>query len=732
MSIYTAQWVRERSDSESPLFHKRFTAQNIKKATVDICGLGWFELYINGKPATDAVFEPAMSNYSQLAGRRFGYYEFNERFVATRTYFCRYDITDLVKNGENLLSAHLGNGWFNQHVVNFAEGEFYNGYPRLIFSISIEDENGNVTEIDSDLSVRAGRSNIIFNNLHEGEYHDLELLEDFHSPDFDDSLFAIVLSADAPDGELILYDYPRDRVIREITPTLIGRIGKKSIYDVGENITGYIDFSTSAETKITIEHAEEIGEDGDLDFTSLGGRGHIQRCVYVGDGRHHEHLHPHFSWQGFRYFSVTGEIENPVCRVIHTDLERSGDFHCDNEIINTVFDMYIRTQQNNIHGCIPSDCPHIERKGYTGDGQITCETVMHAFDSRLFYKKWMRDIADCQNADNGAVQNTAPFTGGGGGPGGWGGAAVVIPYTYYKMYGDADFVREYRDCAVNYLRYMESRCENDLVTKSEPGRWCLGDWCFIGCTSDGKQNILSNPYVNTAYLVKFYEMMLELDERIGLGIEREKYEGLKKLHSDAIIKNFFDPETGDFCRNANAANAFAVNIGLGDDRTFENLAEKYDEMGCFDTGIFGTEMLVRLLGERNRADVVYKLLTSKVTDRSFWSMHERGATTLWEYWYGRRSHSHPMFGGCFKALWQIFLGINPKEPGYKKVRITPCDIEGLGNMSGYITTPEGRLSVDFDRKNGVFTLEIPEDTYAEFEFRGTCLTLSSGTHKITV
>ncbi|MBQ8388010.1 MAG: family 78 glycoside hydrolase catalytic domain [Clostridia bacterium] len=732
MSIYTAKWVRDRADSESPLFRKHFTAKNIKKATVDICGLGWFELYINGKPATDAIFEPATSNYSQLAGRRFGYYEFNDRFVATRVYFCRYDITDLVTDGENLLSAHLGNGWFNQHTLNIAEGEFYNGYPRLIFSVSLEDREGNVTEIDSDTSVRAGATHVLFNNIYDGEYQDLELLADFHSPDFDDSLLGGTMEAEAPDGELTLYEFPRDRVIREIKPRLLGQIGKKFIYDVGENITGRIIFDTRYDKKITLEHAEELNADGDLDLVTLGGPRHVQRCVYIGDGRHHKDLHPHFSWQGFRYFSVVGEIENPVCQVIHTDLDRSGDFVCDNEIINTVFDMYLRTQMNNIHGCIPSDCPHIERKGYTGDGQVTCETVMHAFDGRQFYRKWMRDIADCQCADNGHVQNTAPFVGGGGGPGGWGGAAVVIPYTYYKMYGDESFVREYRDCAVHYLEYMESLCEGGIVTQGEPGQWCLGDWCFSGCTEDGEQEQFPNPYVNTCFLARFYGMMLELDEKLGLGIDRQKYTELKKLHSEAITAKYFDPESGDFCGNTNGANAFAVDIGLGDSRTLDNLTAKYDETGCFDTGIFGTELLVRLLGKIGRADIVYKLLTSRVKDHSFYYMHECGSTTLWEWWHGKRSHSHPMFGGCFKALWQVFLGINPEEAGYTRVRITPCDIKELGNMSGYLTTPQGRLSVEFDRKNGVFTLEIPEDTYAEFEFRGTCLTLSSGTHKITV
>jgi alpha-L-rhamnosidase len=197
-----------------------------------------------------------------------------------------------------------------------------------------------------------------------------------------------------------------------------------------------------------------------------------------------------------------------------------------------------------------------------------------------------------------------------------------------------------------------------------------------------------------------------------------------------LIKNYFDPETGDFCKNVNAANAFAVDIGIGDHRTLENLVRKYDTAACFDTGIFGTELLIRILGNSGRADVIYKLLSSKVKDRSFYSMHERGATTLWEYWHGQRSHSHPMFGGCFKALWTVFLGITALEAGYSGVRIAPCDIAELGNMSGYLTTPQGKLALSLERSEKIkITVTVPENTSAEFEFRSQKETLSCGIHE---
>ena len=728
MSIQNAMWLAEQNGCESPVFRKKFDGKNVQRAVLDICGLGWFELYVNARRVGDAVFEPAVSTYAQIGDRRMGY-PLKDRFVNTRVYYCRYDITEYLVENDNIFTAHLGNGWFNQHIRT-CEGDFYEGVPRLAFSLVLEYGDGTKAEILSDTTVLAGKSHVTENNIYCGEEQDLALIRPVHSPDYDESDFAPAVEADAPEGELTLYTYKnKDRVIRTITPKLIADDGVKKVYDLGENVAGRIAFDTSYRGTIYMEFAEEITENKELDFASSWAAWNMYRqcCTYQGDGREHKNVHPYFCWHGFRYFTVEGEVENPVCQVIHTDVEQTGNFTCEDQRINDLLDMYIRTQLNNIHGCVPSDCPHRERLGYTGDGQITCETVMHVFDAGDMYRKWMQDIADCQNAENGHIQHTAPFAGGGGGPAGWGGVAVVLPYNYYKMYGDDSFVRQYLPCMKAYLEYMESRSEEGIVTWEEKGGWCLGDWCFEGSSSEDTAP-LKSAFVNTAYLVKFYDYILELDEQLSLGVDREEYAARRKAHAEAVVREYFDPDTGDFCQNSTGANAFALDIGLGDERTIDNLVAKYEEMGGFDTGIFGTEMLIRLFGDRGKADLVYRLLSSDKPDHSFGSMHDRGATTLYEYWDGRCSHSHPMFGGCVKALWTVFLGINPIKPGYERVRIAPCDIPELGNMSGYITVNAGRIGVELKREQEAveIRLTIPENVEAEFSFRGVDRKLGGG------
>ncbi len=735
MSIFTAKWLREKEGFDSPIFRKHFTVKTIKNATLDICGLGWHEAYINGKPVTDAFLAPGASTYSKVDHKKVRLYTWFDNMTATRAYYMRYDVTAMLCEGENLLSVHLGNGYWNQKK-RLGEGDFTNGAPILCYSLKLELLSGETVFVESDESTLCGKSGIIENNLYFGEVHDLSK-DGIHKDDFDETDMTAPEIIEKPDFELSLWEYPCDKAVRSVVPTLIGEKDGKRIYDVGEDTSGWIAFDTDTDGEVYMEFAEELCGDKSLNFRytehfwndSEGNQ--LQSCRYIGDGKPHYNVHPHFSWQGFRYFTVEGDARNLRCDIVHTNLCETGDFVCDNRRINVILANYKRSQLSNLHGCIPSDCPHRERLGYTGDGQITCETVMHMFDARGLYKKWMRDIVDGQDADRGRIQNTAPFAGGGGGPSGWGGAVFVLPYTYYKMYGDSSLAKEYARNMDFYFDYLETRCENELIVRSEEGMWCLGDWCWPGCSAFS--NDLSRPYVNTAYLVKFYDMILELDNEVCLGIDREKYTARRQRHADAIVEGFYHADTGDFDSGRFGANLFALDIGLGDERTYDNVVNFYDEYNGFDTGIFATEFLVRILGERGRADLVYKLLISSKFNASFYSMYQQGATTLWEDWDGHSSHNHPMFGGCFKAMWTVFLGIKPTSAGYKSVKISPCDIEGLGNMYGHMETANGRLSVSLLRDGGAVKLVIvvPTGCEAVLEFRGREEALYGGVNILT-
>lgn len=723
MSIYTTKWISEKTGFDAPVFRKHFSAENVVEAQLDICGLGWFEVRLNGVSPDDSVLNPAVSTYAQLGDRK-NHYGVDDIFVSPRVYFCRFDVTKLIENGDNLLAVMLGNGWFNQGEIH-AEGDFSLGTPRLAFSLSLTFADGSTALIESDETTLAGKSHIVKNNIYKGEKQHLSLKRDFFSSELDDSKWAHAVLVDAPEGELTLQDFTPDRIIRSITPKLIGKSMGKKLYDLGENATGYIEFDTSYKGKIVIDYTEEL-RGTRLDYASIGGKHRRSTDTYLADGRKHTAVHPHFTWHGFRYFTVSGEIENPVCRVMHTDIAVTSSFRCENEVINWLFDAYIRTQLANFHACVPSDCPHRERLGYTGDGQLCCESGMMLFDTKAAYGKWMQDIVDCQGVD-GHIQHTAPFFGGGGGPCGWGGAVVVVPYFFYKQFGDLDFVRKYYGNILKWFEYIEAHCENGLVVREVDGGWCLGDWCV----PDIDQKEFTPAFVNTCLLVKFYEYLDELEKALGVETDRSE---IVNYHKYAIKSAYYNEQFSTCFGGKYGADAFILDIGLGDEKTLSNTVEKYDKLGYFDTGIFGMDILLRVLFERGYASTAAKLLASRAKKHSFGYMMDSGATTLWEELDGRDSHSHPMFGGCVRLLMQYFLGIRCTKAGWEKFVVAPYVTDITGDVSGYITTPKGKVSVDICREeNGThFTVEVFDGADAQFIFGDFTAKLNSGKNEFTI
>ena len=206
-------------------------------------------------------------------------------------------------------------------------------------------------------------------------------------------------------------------MIRHITPRLLAEKGDVRIYDAGEIITGYpvLVSDAPAGEEITVLHGELLNKKGRLTKENT----YKQKTVFYTDGTERS-MHCRFTWFGFQYFEVKGNAKVTDCVVIHSDVKVSSTFSSSDETLNWLREAYLRTQLDNMHCGIPSDCPHVERRGYTGDGQLTCNAAMIQLDGEKFYRKWIQDIADCQDSITGHVQYTAPYIPSGGGPGGWG------------------------------------------------------------------------------------------------------------------------------------------------------------------------------------------------------------------------------------------------------------------------------------------------------------------------
>ena len=154
-----------------------------------------------------------------------------------------------------------------------------------------------------------------------------------------------------------------------------------------------------------------------------------------------------FTWFVFREVEITnwpGELKPEQLRAeaVYSDVETTGKFECSNALFNTINKIWWRSQTDNMHGGIASDCPHRERSPYTGDGQVACVTVMHNFDARTFYTKWIQDILGAQNPETGYVPNGAPWQPGCGGGVAWGAAMNIMPWEFYLHYGDIRYAEE--------------------------------------------------------------------------------------------------------------------------------------------------------------------------------------------------------------------------------------------------------------------------------------------------
>ena len=649
-------WICGGAGCEAPLFRRSFwldRTERFQSARLEICGLGYFLFYINGKRISDQELMPAMTDYASVLGCETTYPVWEER-SAHRCRYLSFDLLPYLKAGKNVLAVRLGNGWYHQ-TERIAEGKFVFGLPKLWFELTLTDADGRQEWIESDRQTLWHPGGLLKNNLFLGEVRDLRKEpEGWQDPDADLSGWKPAQPVHAPETLLEEQTCPPDRVIRKLYPILIGEYDGRKIYDCRENIAGRVVLSCLGKKGecITVRHAEELAADGTLDFESAGGSDQLQQDHYICDGRI-QTLHPLFCWHGFRYFETEGSCEVLYAEVIHTDVAVTSSFSCSDPVLNWLYEAYIRTQLDNYHGCIPSDCPHRERLGYTGDGQLTAETAMLLLDAKELYRKWYQDILDSQGAETGHIPHTAPFLGGGGGPGGWGCAVYQVPLAWAKIYGDDSLLVQGYDAILRWFDYMDAHSEKGLVVREEAGGWCLGDWCFPA--SEEKEQ-LPEAFINTFYYLHGLQEMMQISEKMNNKLlirfaEREK--NVKNAFLDA----YFDPETGDFCEGRAAGNAYGLALGLGDERTKKHLVEKYEVLGRFDTGIFGTSMLLEQLFSIGAGDLAVRLLTNDSEAASFAYMKRNGATTLWERWDGRESHNHPMFGACVRLLFTQILGI---------------------------------------------------------------------------
>lgn len=728
----------------APYLRKNFKVEKaVKSATLYITGQGFYTLHFNGKDITKGFLAPYRSNPEDIV------------------YFDKYDVTSLLRNGNNVIATLLGNGMQNglgAYVWDFDKAPWRSA-PKVCFELNLEYENGTQETVISDTNTKTHPSPILFDDVHFGEYYDASKeIDGWDSPDFDDSAWANALPAEAPNGECRLCEADPIKVRKTLLPISVTECGEGFVYDFGFNNSGLceLNIKNSVEgQKIVLIHFEMMREGkpalNTIRFVSR--RDLFQEDIYYCAGRETETHIPSFTYHGFRYVYVEGITKEQATLdllkylVFNSEIKQIGHFVCDNGIANSLQEAAVRSDLSNFH-YFPTDCPHREKNGWTADASLSAEQMLLNLDPERSYKEWMRNIYKALGED-GQLPSIIPTlgwgkNGGNCGPS-WDIAIVNIPYQVYLYRGDKEILEELSEPLFKYLKYLNGRINEDNLVKLG-----LGDWCQADKKNGNAPDtpLLLTASVSSADIANKAAFVYEV-----LG-DTEKMEFAKTMAnkiSTAIKEKLIDHETMTALGSTQTGQALLLHYGYFEEHereaAFKRLLEFIDERnGHIAIGVLGNLALYRVLSDFGYADLAFDMLT-RTDYPSLGNWIASGATTLWENFerqgnYQIHSLNHH-FWGDFSAWFYTYIAgfkINPTKYDINEVNVSPCFIKKLNFVKADHILPSGKIEVEWKRTPEQITLNVtvPNGVYGEiilpngyrFEDNETKCKLASGSYRI--
>lgn len=712
---WQASWIASGQPAGAPLFRKAFhVGKRVRKAKAYVSAGGYFELYINGQRVGDDYLVPNFTNYTERAGLDRGALALDARFTAYRVLYLAYDVTGLLRPEGNAVGAILGDGFYrctSRWVKSFGE-------PCLLCQIEITYDDGTTAVVASDGTWLTKPSPITMTGVYDGEVYDARAeTPHWAEAECDETEWQAVRLATPPTGVLTAHTSPADRICEVLQPVGIVRDGEGN-YEVAfeKEISGWVrlkDIRGEAGQSVRVKYVCE---------SPLG------KEEYICKGGGSESYAPRFTWYVFSKVVVSGlerlDASQIQAEAVNTDVAINSEFRTSNAMLNTINSIWQRTQLDNMHGCVPSDCPHRERSPYTGDGQVAAAMVMQNFDAAAFYQKWMRDIRDAQNPVSGYVPNGAPWQPGCGGGVAWGAAMNVIPWEYFVQYGDTTMLRDSYEPMKKQLRHMlgwvapdGTMWQQKLNEESKkPCYWFnLGDWV-------GPYGMPSDEVVHTFYLWLCAENTAQAARVLGKSGDYDTCRALAERTKEAFHRKYYDAEArsyGDY-----GANVLALWMGVPADRerAVEATLRKEimdDHGGHINTGFVATKFFFETLSRHGMHDVaVAAILKEDFPSYGHWI--RQGATVMWENWDGRDSRNHPMFGGGLTWLARCLAGVNADEEGagYRHFEVRPIPTPGVDSVYYSIRTVQGKVASRVVAEQGrlqTLEVEVPVGSTATVE-----------------
>lgn len=709
---WKGKWITHsmpEGETACPVYVRRFMAEkSVKRARLYATACGVYEACVNGKKAGDFFMAPGWTSYHN------------------RIQYQTYDITELLER-ENEVAVTVGNGWYKGELGFDAKPDNYGKKTALSAMIRIEYEDGELSEIATDTGWKVETGAIRFSEIYHGEIQDYTVKRQEMGD-------AILLEESEKHGYITAQESEPVRVTRRfavkekiVTPK--GEI----VFDFGQNMAGLVEVKLPEliGDRLVIRHAETLDKDGNFYTENL----RTSRCTdtYIyGEDMVGRTMMPHFTFHGFRYICVEGagkdvDAECFIACALHTDMQETGTFHSDNKLVNQLQNNIQWGQRSNFFD-IPTDCPQRdERLGWTGDAQVFCGTASYNFNTALFFRKWLRDMAT-ESSEQWGVPHVVPnILGNQDGAAAWSDAATIIPWTIYQVYGDKDMLEEQYPMMRQWVDYIHARV-------SENGLWQTGfqygDWLALDIESGSADRTggTDRYLVANAYYAYSTRIVRDAAEKLGYKKDFEKYGELYEEIREAI--NFeFVTRSGRLVSETQTACVLMLYFDLVKPEFRKRILETLEtNIGAhhnhLTTGFVGTPYLCHCLSENGLHDLADKIFMKEDFPGWFYAV-KKGATTIWERWNsilpngdfdesGMNSLNHYAYGSIGSWLYEKVAGIRSLEPGYKKILICPTLTKGMTEVTASFESIYGTIRSAWscrDRKIRV-DVEIPANTTA--------------------
>ena len=741
---WKAGWIGAARDEAGRTVYLRreFSIKHpLASAVLYACGVGYEKLYVNGKALDDTALDPANTDYSK-----------------TCQYVVYPEFKDALRPGANCLGALLGEGWRRNILVNTDEDGDHNsrkpyaGKPVFSAMLRLTYTSGETEWIYTDEAWECGRGAHAVNDIFDGEVYDANASAmGWNKPGF--TGFEKAAFADAPGGRMrpmILTPVIEHRLWPVVAAWPMGE--NALMLDFGQNLAGVTRIHLPRLNKgqeIRVTTAEELDEDGQLFTAPLRRARSTDRYIASGDGCDLEYWQPIFTYHGFRYARLDGlgggfDPARVVAVELHTDLEINSHFRCGDAQVTRIHEACAATERANQHSIL-TDCPQRdERQGWMNDATVRFEETPYNFDIGRIFPKIIRDIIDQQD-ETGAITCTAPYVFGFRPADPVCSSFLVAGLESYLHTGNREIIVEAFDHFAAWENCLLANSEDYIVNYGHYGDWAGPAYaCVPHSNGDGAESAVTpSVFMSTGYSYFNCRLLAAFAEAIGRGEDKARWEDMAGKVKDALLRKWYDPQTGRMCTGSEGCQAFALWLGvIPEEDTAKAARLLRDDLAArdfrFTTGNLCTRYIMDALSRHGYLEDAWTLIT-KQTYPSYGYMLQQEATTVWERFElkkdpGMNSHNHPMYASVDYWFYACLCGIRPIAPAYETFLVEPVFPEKLMSAQGVLDTVKGQIAVRWMKRYGALHLHVtvPFGSRAMVVFAGKTTEVGSGFHAFSM